>query len=92
MVIWTLLPCRQIVVCGLLSAGQLLDSIGGHVNPLQLVQQIPPGMAIPALRDRLVRLAIVNYFDLSARCCDFCCPSRLCHCCRVCVFIMHAGL
>lgn len=36
-------------------AGQLLDSIGGHVNPLQLVQQIPQGMAIPDLRDRLVR-------------------------------------
>lgn len=37
-------------------AGQLLDSIGGHVNPLQLVQQIPAGMRIPALRDRLVRI------------------------------------
>jgi hypothetical protein len=59
MVIWTLLLCRQIVMFGLLSAGQLLDSIGGHVNPLQLVQQIPPGMAIPALRDRLVCLAML---------------------------------
>ena len=26
------------------------------MNPLQLVQQIPAGMAIPALRDRLVRI------------------------------------
>lgn len=38
------------------STAQLLDSIGSHVSPLALVQQIPSGMAIPGLRDHLVRI------------------------------------
>ena len=37
-----------------LVAGSLLDHIGGYVDPLRLVQQIPCGLAIPRLRDRLV--------------------------------------
>ena len=32
-----------------------MDNIGGHVNPLHLVRQLPAGMEIPGLRDRLVR-------------------------------------
>ncbi len=31
-----------------------MDNIGGHVNPLHLVKQLPAGMEIPGLRDRLV--------------------------------------
>ena len=34
-------------------AGQLLDHIGGHVNPLVVVEKLPPGLAVPRLRDRL---------------------------------------
>ena len=30
-----------------------MDCMGGHINPLQLVDSIPQGMAIPRLRDRL---------------------------------------
>ena len=30
-----------------------MDCMGGHINPLQLVDSIPAGMAIPRLRDRL---------------------------------------
>ena len=37
------------------TAGELMDNIGGHVNPLHLVRQLPAGMEIPGLRDRLVR-------------------------------------
>ena len=37
-----------------LGAGELMDNIGGHVNPLHLVRQLPAGMEIPGLRDRLV--------------------------------------
>ncbi len=37
------------------AAGELMDNIGGHVNPLHLVRQLPAGMEIPGLRDRLVR-------------------------------------
>ena len=30
-----------------------MDCMGGHINPLQLVDSIPAGLAIPRLRDRL---------------------------------------
>ena len=36
--------------------GSLLDHIGGYVDPLRLVRQIPCGLAIPRLRDRLVHI------------------------------------
>ncbi|KAK9816865.1 hypothetical protein WJX72_006282 [[Myrmecia] bisecta] len=36
--------------------GSLLDHIGAHINPLRLIQQIPDGMAISNLRDRLVHI------------------------------------
>jgi len=41
-------------------AGQLLDHIGGNVNPLIVIQKIPAGMEIPHLRDRL--RAIISDF------------------------------
>ena len=31
-----------------------MDHMGGYINPLALVSRIPPGLAIPRLRDRLV--------------------------------------
>lgn len=34
-------------------AGQLLDHIGGDINPLRVIQKIPEGLAIDKLRDRL---------------------------------------
>ena len=34
--------------------GELMDHVGGYINPLTLVARIPPGQAIPRLRDRLV--------------------------------------
>lgn len=34
-------------------AGQLLEYIGGNINPLCVIQKIPEGMAIQHLRDRL---------------------------------------
>lgn len=33
-----------------------MDEIGGYVDPLRLVRRIPAGLAIPRLRDRLVRI------------------------------------
>ena len=39
---------------GCTAAGELMDNIGGHLNPLHLVRQLPAGMEIPGLRDRLV--------------------------------------
>jgi hypothetical protein len=33
-----------------------MDEIGGYVDPLRLVRRIPDGLAIPRLRDRLVRI------------------------------------
>ncbi|GBF95415.1 hypothetical protein Rsub_08377 [Raphidocelis subcapitata] len=42
------------------TTGQLLDHIGGNVNPLLVVRKIPEGMAIPRLRDRL--RAIISDF------------------------------
>lgn len=56
-------------------AGQLLDSIGGHVNPLQLVQQIPEGMAIPDLRDRLVSISPLLHTVISRMSTNCCCYS-----------------
>ncbi len=46
-----------------------MDNIGGHVNPLHLVRQLPAGMEIPGLRDRLVRL----FFHASWVCRQACC-------------------
>ena len=37
-------------------AGELMDNIGGYVNPLRLLQRMPEGMAIDRLRDRLVHI------------------------------------
>ena len=37
-------------------AGELMDNIGGYVNPLRLLQRMPEGMAIHNLRDRLVHI------------------------------------
>lgn len=31
-----------------------MDHVGGYINPLALVSRIPPGLAIPRLRNRLV--------------------------------------
>ena len=42
-----------------------MDNIGGHVNPLHLVQQLPAGMEIPGLRDRLARSSV----DSAVPCC-----------------------
>eukprot|EP00899_Mesostigma_viride_P008015 jgi/Mesvir1/17214/Mv07628-RA.1 len=36
--------------------GMLLEHIGAHVDPLQVLRQVPLGMPIPRLRDRLVRI------------------------------------
>jgi hypothetical protein len=36
-----------------LLAGQLLDHIGGNINPLRVIQKIPEGLSITSLRDRL---------------------------------------
>lgn len=36
--------------------GELMDNIGGYVNPLRLLQRIPDGQAIQGLRDRLVHI------------------------------------
>ena len=33
-----------------------MDNIGGYVNPLRLLQQIPNGMSVEGLRDRLVHI------------------------------------
>jgi hypothetical protein len=41
-------------------AGQLLDHIGGNVNPLVVIQKLPCGMEVPRLRDRL--RAIISDF------------------------------
>ena len=38
-----------------------MDNIGGHVNPLHLVGQLPAGMEIPGLRDRLVRATLLQH-------------------------------
>eukprot|EP00775_Hariotina_reticulata_P014708 gene14708-14873_t len=35
------------------TTGQLLEHIGGNINPLRVIQKIPEGMAIQHLRDRL---------------------------------------
>ncbi|WIA39313.1 hypothetical protein OEZ86_005428 [Tetradesmus obliquus] len=35
------------------TTGQLLDHIGGNINPLRVIQKIPEGMSINSLRDRL---------------------------------------
>ena len=37
-------------------AGELMDNIGGYVNPLRLLQRIPDGVPIQGLRDRLVHI------------------------------------
>ncbi|KAL0041397.1 hypothetical protein WJX79_002126 [Trebouxia sp. C0005] len=36
--------------------GELMDNIGGYVNPLRLLQRIPDGMSVEGLRDRLVHI------------------------------------
>lgn len=36
--------------------GELMDNIGGYVNPLRLLQRIPDGVPIQGLRDRLVHI------------------------------------
>ena len=36
--------------------GELMDNIGGYVNPLRLLQRIPHGVSIEGLRDRLVHI------------------------------------
>ena len=38
------------------AAGELMDNIGGYVNPLRLLQRIPDGMCVEGLRDRLVHI------------------------------------
>ena len=38
------------------AAGELMDNIGGYVNPLRLLQRIPDGMSVEGLRDRLVHI------------------------------------
>ena len=37
-------------------AGELLEHLGVHVEPKRVVERIPEGMAIPHLRERLVRI------------------------------------
>ena len=48
--------CGHAPVEGAAGAGALMDEIGGYVDPLRLVRRIPAGLAIPRLRDRLVRI------------------------------------
>ena len=38
------------VYCVVVCAGQLLDHIGGNINPLRVIQKIPEGLAIDKLR------------------------------------------
>ncbi len=38
------------------TAGELLEHLGVHVEPKRVVERIPEGMAIPQLRERLVRI------------------------------------
>ena len=40
----------------LIHAGELLEHLGVHVEPKQVVARIPEGMAIPHLKERLVRI------------------------------------
>ncbi|KAL6759854.1 hypothetical protein V8C86DRAFT_1228689 [Haematococcus lacustris] len=42
------------------TTGALLDHIGGEINPLALLRRLPPGMAIPRLRDR-IRTIITDF-------------------------------
>lgn len=39
-----------------LPTAELMDTIDSYVNPLLVVRQLPEGMQIPGLRDRLVRI------------------------------------
>lgn len=44
---------RKAMLCcapGFWCAGQLLDHIGGNINPLRVIQKIPEGLAIDKLR------------------------------------------
>ena len=40
--------------------GELLEHVGGRVDPLRLIKRVPNGMAIEGLRDRLVKI-IADY-------------------------------
>ncbi|KNC49130.1 vacuolar assembling protein VPS41 [Thecamonas trahens ATCC 50062] len=40
--------------------GELLEHIGGHIKPAKLISRIPENLAIPRLRDRLVKI-ITDY-------------------------------
>jgi hypothetical protein len=40
--------------------GQLLEHVGGRVDPLRLIKRVPNGMAIDGLRDRVVKI-IADY-------------------------------
>lgn len=53
------------------TAGALLDHIGGHINPLDLVRRIPKGTEIPRLRDRL-RAIIADFRTQVRRCACVC--------------------
>lgn len=46
----TLRICYSVRLCMYLPAGQLLDHIGGNINPLRVIQKIPEGLAIDKLR------------------------------------------
>lgn len=37
-------------------AGSLLDHAGGYVDPLRVISQLPPELAVPRLRSRLVKV------------------------------------
>jgi hypothetical protein len=46
---------------------ELLEHIGGHVDPLRIIKRIPPGLHIPKLRDRLVKIISDYKLEMSLR-------------------------
>lgn len=46
---------------------ELLEHIGGHVDPLRIIKRIPPGLQIPKLRDRLVKIISDYKLEMSLR-------------------------
>lgn len=58
MPMWSLTPASRPVDWR--AAGQLLDHIGGHINPLYVIRKIPLAMPIDRLRERL-RAIIADY-------------------------------
>jgi hypothetical protein len=47
--------------------GALLENIGGHVDPIKLLEQIPKGKKIPGLRNHLVKIISDYNLEMSLR-------------------------